>query len=109
MEKITKEVRFQLMGFLCTLKTLGTSLEAKRNSIYQTNEKWLPSIDVAKSKLKQFKKLKLKCKNSRKFQALDQFQTFKNPAQQSSKKPLTTSTPTLPNTNNQSTTKFEKK
>jgi hypothetical protein len=83
MEKITKVVKFQLTVSQCILKTLGTSSEAKRNWIYRTKEKWLHSIDVAKSKLKPFKRLKLRCKNSRKFQALVQFLTFKIHAHQS--------------------------
>ena len=77
MGKITKVVRFQLTVFLCTLKTLGMSSEAKKNSIYLIKEKWLLNLDVAKLKLKPFKKLKKKFKNSRLKPKMVQFRTFR--------------------------------
>jgi len=77
MEKRRKVVMFQSMVSLFILNKLGKSSEAKKNSIYLIKEKWLLNLDVAKLKLKPFKKLKKKFKNSRLKPKMVQFRTFR--------------------------------
>jgi len=77
MEKRRKVVMFQSMVSLFILNKLGKSSEAKKNSIYLIKEKWLLNLDVVKLKLKPFKKLKKKFKNSRLQPKMVQFRTFR--------------------------------